>query len=262
MNFIPRSTMFVGLLAMSATACGSDGGSKAHHDSPDGGVDAGSGGSSGGEGGSLSTGGVGGTSTGGKGGGSAGDGGVADGGPSAADGGDVDGGVTGRLGNLKNLGANVGLASGPRDPKGNVLPDSYHPLKKPYAVMDPRKEIYFAGPTLGGQREGLLDDGYTSSNDFAGTFGEMMTPARTWTTTRETSSSSACTTCSSSTTRRTGSSRSTRTRWAPTSSASRWAISTPRRWIRATNGSCLTPPAPGARGSRSTMVSRSRSIAR
>jgi hypothetical protein len=63
---------------------------------------------------------------------------------------------------LDRLGAKVDLDKAPRDADDEPLPSGYHPLKKPFAVLDPRQETYFAGPQLDGVREGLFDDGFSA----------------------------------------------------------------------------------------------------
>ena len=57
-----------------------------------------------------------------------------------------------QLGFTTSLGERIG-------PKGEALPQGWHPLKTRYAAFAPRKEIYLAGgPTLSGQLELFLDD--------------------------------------------------------------------------------------------------------
>ncbi len=74
------------------------------------------------------------------------------------------------LDRLDHLGADTTLSEDPSD--GNdALPAGYHPLKTTYATFDGRDEIYFAGPLWAntGQREGILDDG------FSGSFAPLLT---------------------------------------------------------------------------------------
>ena len=69
---------------------------------------------------------------------------------------------------LANLGAKTDLERAPVDADDKPLPSSYHPLKKPFATLEPHQEIYYSGPLLGGQREGMLNDGFT------GGFGPLL----------------------------------------------------------------------------------------
>lgn len=83
------------------------------------------------------------------------------------------------LGRLQKLGAQTDLPSAPLDQEGNPLPDGYHPLRKPFATLRPRQEIYFAGPQFNNQREGLLNDGFDhnapgSSFDANAPFQELL----------------------------------------------------------------------------------------
>lgn len=71
---------------------------------------------------------------------------------------------------LERLGADTGLDRDPVDRAGKKLPTGYHPLKKPFATLGGRDEIYFAGSRFGGQREGILDDG------FEGAFAQLLEP--------------------------------------------------------------------------------------
>jgi hypothetical protein len=117
--------------------------------------------------------------TGGKGGSSGassgrGGSGPADGGDGAMGGaGGEDGGAGGSAGlglkeRLDNLGAKTDLPPTPKDPDGDPVPRGYHPLKKRFATIDPHQEIFFSGPSLNMQREGLLNDGFT------GGFGPLL----------------------------------------------------------------------------------------
>jgi hypothetical protein len=74
----------------------------------------------------------------------------------------------GLLERLENLGAKTDLESDPLDNDDNPVPSGYHPLKRPFAVIEPHQEIYFSGPLLGAQREGMLNDG------FSGGFGPLL----------------------------------------------------------------------------------------
>lgn len=69
---------------------------------------------------------------------------------------------------LEHLGAKTDLTPDPLDGDDNPLPGGYHPLKKPFATIDAQQEIYYSGPLLGAQREGMLNDGFT------GGFGPLL----------------------------------------------------------------------------------------
>jgi hypothetical protein len=71
---------------------------------------------------------------------------------------------------LAHLGAKVDLPELPQGPNGDDLPAAYHPLRKPFATIEPHQEIFFSGPTLLGQREGMFDD------NFDGAFGKLLNP--------------------------------------------------------------------------------------
>ncbi len=78
--------------------------------------------------------------------------------------------VTDFIERLDRLGAKTDLVEEPVDRAGKRLPDGYHPLKKPFATLGGRDEIYFGGPRLDGIREGILDDG------FEGGFSQLLSP--------------------------------------------------------------------------------------
>lgn len=69
---------------------------------------------------------------------------------------------------LEQLGAKTDLRPDPLGADDKPLPGGYHPLKKAFATIDPHQELFYSGPLLGGQREGMLDDG------FSGAFGPLL----------------------------------------------------------------------------------------
>lgn len=113
------------------------------------------------------------------------------GGQSSADAGPMDAGTSGadaggaradaapdadHLGKLGDLGAEVDLPIQPLGTDGKPLPTGYHPLRRNIAPINPRTEVYVAGPTFQGQREGLYDDGHVDSGDTPGVFQSLLTP--------------------------------------------------------------------------------------
>ncbi len=148
------------LTGLGAVACGDDDSSA--------GVDTGEGGEApGGAGGSAGSEAVGGAD--------GANGGAPVAGTSASEGGaGASGGTTvDFLDRLEHLGADTGLKKEPRDQDGKALPEGYHPLRKPFATLASRQEIFYSGPTFDGRREGIIDDG------FDGNFRSLLTPERT-----------------------------------------------------------------------------------